>query len=125
MIAKKRAEIPMIGTSILKPTSITSFSHDQIIGNAMSLEVSLGNSHSVCIQSARLIKDFELQRTLTMLKCSDHLEKTHENVSLCLAVSRASELCDDLDGDDDFLRDDDVDIPPVINRDRKNRKKVL
>jgi hypothetical protein len=39
MIAKKRAEIPVIGTSIPKPTSITSFSDYQIIGNAMSLGV--------------------------------------------------------------------------------------
>jgi hypothetical protein len=49
--------------------------------------------------------------------------KTHENASLCLAVSRASDLCDDLEGDDDFLREDDVEIPLVINRDRKVRKK--
>jgi hypothetical protein len=52
-------------------------------------------------------------------------KKTNENASLCSAVSRASDLCDDLEGDDDFLRDDDVDIPPVINRDRKVRKKSL
>jgi hypothetical protein len=75
MIAKKRAEMPVIGTSIPKPTSITSFSDDQIIDNAMSLGISLGNSHSDCIKSARLIKDFELHRTITMLKCNDQLEK--------------------------------------------------
>jgi hypothetical protein len=38
-------------------------------------------------------------------------------------VSRASDLCEDLEGDDNFMRDDDVDIPPVINIDRKNHKK--
>jgi hypothetical protein len=75
MIAKKRAEMSVIGTSIPKPTSITSFSDDQIIDNAMLLGVSLGNSHSDCIKSAKLIKDFELQRTITMLKCNDQLGK--------------------------------------------------
>jgi hypothetical protein len=37
MIAKKRAETPVIGMSIPKPISIMSFSNDQIIGNVQSL----------------------------------------------------------------------------------------
>jgi hypothetical protein len=101
----------------------TSFSDEQIIGDAMSLGVSLGNSQSACIQSAKLIKEFEIQRTLTLLKCRDPVANSQENDSLCLAVSRASALCDDLDGDDDFLGDDVVDAPPIIKKDRKTRKK--
>jgi hypothetical protein len=53
----------------------------------VSLGVSLGNSNSECITSAKLIKDFELERTLTMLKRS-HLVDSNGNASLCLAVSR-------------------------------------
>jgi hypothetical protein len=122
-IAKNRAELPVIGTTIPKPPSITAFSDEQIIGDAMSLGVSLGNSQSACIQSAKLIKEFEIQRKLTFLKCNDPVANSQENASLCLAVSRASALSDDLDGDDDFLGDDVVDAPPIIKKDRKTRKK--
>jgi hypothetical protein len=73
MIAKKRVETPVIGMSTSKPTSITSFSEDQIIDNAMSLGVSLGVSHSDCIKSSKLIKDYEIQRSLTMLKCNEKI----------------------------------------------------
>jgi hypothetical protein len=123
MIAKNRAELPVIGTTIPKPPSITAFSDEQIIGDAMSLGVSFGNSKSASIQSAKLIKEFEIQRTLTLLKCRDPVANSQENDSLCLAVSRASALCHDLDGDDDFLGDDVVDAPPIIKKDRKTRKK--
>jgi hypothetical protein len=124
MIAKKYAEMLVIGTSTSKPNSIISFSNNQIIDNALSLGVSLDKSHSECIKSARLIKDVELQRTLTMLKSSDHLVDKHENAS-CLVVSCASDLCEDSEGDGDFMGGDDIDMPPVINKDRKNHKKVI
>jgi hypothetical protein len=68
--------------------------------------------------SARLIKDVELQRTLTMLKNSDNL--VHDTTS-CLAVTCASDLCDDLDGDD--YVDDKMNVPLVIPNVRKGRKK--
>jgi hypothetical protein len=70
----------------------------------------LGNSHSECIKAAKLIKDYELQRSITMLKCTDQLGKNTEGASFCLAVSRASDLCDDLEGEEDLLRDGEVDI---------------
>jgi hypothetical protein len=125
MIAKKRAEMPVIGTSIPKPTSITSFSDDQIIDDARSLGVSLGISHSDCIKSAKLIKDFELHRSITMLKCNNQLAQKHDNAILCMTVSHAFDLCDDLEAEEDFLRDEDVEIPKVITRERKVRKKKL
>jgi hypothetical protein len=123
MVAKKRAEIPVIGMSVPKPTSIMSFSDDQIIDNARSLGVSLGNSHSECIKAAKLIKDNELQRSITMLNSNDQLGKNSEDASFCLAVSRASELCDDLEAEEDLLIDGDVDIPRPSIRDKKIRKK--
>jgi hypothetical protein len=119
MIAKKRAEMPVIGMYIPKPTSIIFFSDDQIIGNAQSLGVSLGNSHSECIKAAKLIKDNELRISITMLKCNDQLGKNSEDASFCLAVSRASDLCDDLEAGEDFLRDGEVGISQAITREKK------
>jgi hypothetical protein len=58
-----------------------------------------------------------------MLKCNDQLAQNHENASLCMTVSRASDLCEDLEAEEDFLRDDGVEIPKVITRERKVRKK--
>jgi hypothetical protein len=123
LIAQKRMEIPVIGMSISKPTSIASFSEEQIIDNALSLGVSLGFSSSECFKSAKLIKDFELQRSLIMLNCKDKSENNFENDSCCLAVSRASELCDDLEAEENLMTDEDVLIPKVGTRERKQRKK--
>jgi hypothetical protein len=74
-IAKQRADLPVLGKSPLKSPSITLFTDDHIVQNDVALGVSLGNSHSDCVASARLIKDVELQRNLTMLKKSDSLVK--------------------------------------------------
>jgi hypothetical protein len=56
MIAKKRAETPVIGMSTLKLTSISSFSEDHIIENALSLGFLWLFLISDCIKSAKLIK---------------------------------------------------------------------
>jgi hypothetical protein len=58
-----------------------------------------------------------------MLKCNDQLAKNTEDASICLVVSRASGLCDDLEAEEDFLRDDEVEIPRAITRERKPHKK--
>jgi hypothetical protein len=123
MIAKKRAETPVIGMSTSKLNSISSFSEEHIIENARSLGVSLGVSTSDCIKSAKLIKDFELQRSLTMLKCNDQSEKNQANDILCLAVSRASDLCNDLEDEENLVSDVDVQIPQVVSREKKQRKR--
>jgi hypothetical protein len=114
-IAKQRAELPVLGKSPLKSPSITLFTDDHIVQNVVALGVSLGNSHSDCVACARLIKDVELQRNLTMLKKSDSLVN---DTASCLAVTHASNLCLDLDGED-FLEDE----PLVIPNERKGRKK--
>ena len=107
MLAEKRAEMPAIGTSASKPNSFIDFSDNHIIDSAISLGVSLGQSHSECIKAAALLKDVEAQRILTMLKGTDQLEGKNGNNTSCLVVSRASDLCDDLEGDDDFMCDED------------------
>jgi hypothetical protein len=58
-----------------------------------------------------------------MLKGNEHLEENSEQASLCLAVSRASELCDDLEAEENLMTDEDVLIPKVGTRERKQRKK--
>jgi hypothetical protein len=40
-----------------------------------------------------------------------------------MMVSRASDLCDDLEAEEDFLSDENVERPKVITRERKIRKK--
>jgi hypothetical protein len=123
MIAKKRAGTPVLGMSTMQPASVTSFSDDQIIDEARLLGVSLGSSHSDCLKSAKIIKDFEVQRSITMLKCNDHLPQQHDNATLCMTVSRASELCDDLEEEEDFLGDEEIEMPKGIIREKKVRKK--
>jgi hypothetical protein len=53
-----------------------------------------------------------------MLRNSDNLV---DDTASCLAVTRASDLCDDLEGDDNL--DDEFHVPLVIPNDRKGRKK--
>jgi hypothetical protein len=105
--------------STIKPTSITSFADDQIINDARILGVSLGVSLSECIKSAKLIKNFEKQRSITLLKGNDTQSQK------CLLVSRASDLCDDLEAEEEFWSDENIEIPKVITRERKTRKKSL
>ena len=67
---------------------------------------SLGASHSERLSSAKLIKDNELNCTLTMLnKNVDPMSNVGKDVSHCLVVSRASNLCEDLE-DDESLGDE-------------------
>jgi hypothetical protein len=68
MILQKRDEIPVIGTPKTQPNSLLSFSGDQIIQNANSLGVSLGNSHQENLVSINLMKEIELGRMLTVLE---------------------------------------------------------
>jgi hypothetical protein len=118
MTAKQRAEMPVIGKPPSKPSSIISFTDDHIVDNALSLMVSLGNSYSEGVASARLIKDVELQRTLTLLTKSDTM--VHDNAS-CLEVTHASDLCHDLE--EDGILDEETHIPLVFPNERKGRKK--
>jgi hypothetical protein len=109
--------MPVIGMSSVKPTSINSFLDEQIIDDARVLGVSLGVSLSDCTKSAKIIKDVEKQRSITLLKCNDSLAQN------CMMVSRVSDLCDDLEAEEDLLSDENLERPKVITRERKIRKK--
>jgi hypothetical protein len=75
------------------------------------------------LQAARLIKDIEKQRMLTFLNAStSSANEDSETVPTCLAVSRASTLCDDLDEEDQYFGD----VPSQImipRRDTKRQRK--
>jgi hypothetical protein len=65
-VAQKKDDCLAQGTSQSR-SSILAFSDSQIIHNASILGVYLGSSSVERINSARLIKDNEVHRTLTML----------------------------------------------------------
>jgi hypothetical protein len=56
-------------------------------------------------------------------KCNDQSEKNQANDTLCLAVSRASDLCNDLEDEENLVSDVDVQIPQVVSREKKQRKR--
>jgi hypothetical protein len=79
------------------------------------------------INAAQLIKENEIQRTLTISKNNEAvLEKKTWKKMPCLIVSRASELVVDLDDDDHLVEDGLLCVSPVANKTRRNKKeKVL
>jgi hypothetical protein len=121
MLAKKRDEPHVIGMSKSHPTSLLSFSDEHIIDNARALGVSLGNSFSESLASARSIKDFESQRTLTLLKKDE--ANGDNNTSTCLVVSRASNFCDDWDEDEDLEGVEPSNMPLDIKVKKIRKKK--
>jgi hypothetical protein len=83
----------------------------------------MGSSPTEKINAARIIKDNEFQRTLTILKKNESmLDKSGEQLP-CLIVSCASELFGDLDDDDFPLDADLLCASPVTNKTRRNKKK--
>jgi hypothetical protein len=123
MILQKRDEIPVIGTPKIQPNSLISSSEDEIIQHANSLGVSLGNSHSENIASVNLIKEIEMGRMLTVLEKKDKKTSNTAFDSACLIVSRASNLCEDLENEEDFVGDELNKFTPIITKDKKRRKK--
>ena len=123
-IAQMHDELPRQGMQQTQNVSILSFSDTQVIDTAHSLGVSLGNSQAEHLISAKMIKDNELSRTLTMLrKCEDSSNNAVENVSQCLVVSRASNLSEDLEDEENLENDAGFDMPPIVAKERKTRKK--
>ena len=54
---------------------------------------------------------------------SDEPVNNKEFTSSCLAVSRASNLCEDLEDDYELEGDDINNVPPPVVKDKKRRKK--
>jgi hypothetical protein len=74
--------------------------------------VSLGNSAEVENDSAKLILDNECKRALTLLKPNENTEEA----PICLLVTRASNLCEDLNDEENLLDDElAIEKPAVVN----------
>jgi hypothetical protein len=95
MVAQNRDAMPVIGKPMIQPTTLSSFSDDQILEHATSLGVSLGKSNSESFATVKLILDIEKGLTLTMLEKKDKMVNENELISSCLVVLRASNLCED------------------------------
>jgi hypothetical protein len=123
MLAQKRDATPVIGKSMTQPITLSSFSDDQILEHATSLGVSLGKSNLESIATAKFILDIEKERTLFMLEKKDQIPKEKDLVSASLVISRASNLCEDLE-DEEVLDGDEIGrVTPPNVKDKKNRRK--
>jgi hypothetical protein len=95
-LAQRRDGPPCPGTDFVSSNSVLNFSTDEICSRASRMGVSLGESSGCKAASIKLLKDTELERSLTMLK---KVESTVESDFLAphnLVVSDISTLCDDL-----------------------------
>jgi hypothetical protein len=120
LLAQKRDDQYGQGTMSSQSHSLLSFSDNHIINNASMLGISMGSNSVDRIKAARLIKDNELQRTLTVLKNNAAVE--NNDTTPCLIVSRASDLSDDLE-DETFIDESFVHTSTVANKGKRNRKK--
>jgi hypothetical protein len=123
MLANKRDQQQSQGTPALSIPSFSAFSDEQIIAKADGLGVSLGVNLEERLHAARLIKDIEKQRMLTFLNTNSTSE--NESLPLCLAVSRASNICEDLDEVDEPSLDDNTQFQTIRQVTKGQRKKSL
>jgi hypothetical protein len=118
-LAQRRDDTSGQGKNLNCKLSFASFSDDEIIAKASMLGVSMGASHVDCIGAAKMIKDLEYQRALTFLNVNEIPEDN------CLAVTRASILCDDLD-DENVISGQEQPIQEVPKlKIKQSRKKSL
>jgi hypothetical protein len=122
-LAARRDDDQAKGTQPSKIPSFSAFSAEQIISNANAIGVSMGKNMNESLKAARLIKDIETNRMLTFLNANNN--SVHEDSTIiptCLAVSRASILCDDLDGEDQYSGED-TSQNLITSRDNKRQCK--
>jgi hypothetical protein len=85
----------------------------------------MGDSHSEKFASVKLMKDIELGRMFTVLGKSDKTTISTDFDSSCLIVSRASNLCEDLENEEVLEGDELNKITPIIVKDKKRCKKII
>ena len=117
-----RMDLPIGAVS--KPSlSILSFSDNDIVDCASKLGISLGSSDSEKVNSAKNIKDVDLQRAVHILEKNIDVLAKGEIGPTNLALNRASALSEDL-LDDDFSEDfDTVDVVTTVKTNKRGRKK--
>jgi hypothetical protein len=59
MVAQKRDVMPVIGKLLTQPSTLSSFSDEQILEHATSLGVSLGKSNYESLATVKIILDIE------------------------------------------------------------------
>jgi hypothetical protein len=119
LMAQRRDDVAYHGMSTPTKDTVFSMSDAQILEKARALGVSLGGSSEEQFKSLKLLKDNELQRTLTMLDNKKSIIETGEFAPHCLVVSRASNLSEDLDDEESFINED---VPVALVP--KNKAKV-
>jgi hypothetical protein len=119
LMAQRRDDNAYHGMSTPIKDTVFSMSDAQILEKARALGVSLGGSSEEQFKSLKLLKDNELQRTLTMLDNKKSIIETGEFAPHCLVVSRASNLSEDLDDEESFINED---VPVALVP--KNKAKV-
>jgi hypothetical protein len=103
-LAQHKNDLPGSGIKQKSSLSFVSFSEKDIVAKATSLGVSLGSSTEQVSKSVSTIKNLELQRNVVFLK--NNLGRDVDEEQHSLVLSRATNLCEDLDDEDDeFLGD--------------------
>jgi hypothetical protein len=121
LIAQRRDDLQEQGTSLPRNLSLLAFSDEDIVEKASSLGVSMGSSKKSGISAAKLIKENELQRALTILNKSDTVVDKEFVDSSNLLVSKASNLCEDLVDEENSMIDDQVEH--LIHDTKKNQSR--
>jgi hypothetical protein len=103
-LAQHKNDLPGSGNKQKSLLSFVSYSKKDIVAKATSLGVSLGSSTEQVSKSVSTIKNLELQRNVVFLK--NNLGQDVDEEQHSLVLSRATNLCEDLDDEEDeFLGD--------------------
>jgi tellurite resistance protein len=124
MIAQQRNNLHTQGTTLDTHSSFYAFSDEDIISRAKTLGISMGSNSKSERAAAQLIKETEKQRVLTFLKNDKTLEE-EATLPPCIVVSRASDLCEDLDDFSDENLDEHIDLLISHSVVKQTRKKSL
>jgi hypothetical protein len=122
MIAQQRNNLHTQGTTLDTHSSFYTFSDEDIISRAKILGISMGSNSKSERAAAQLIKETEKQRVLTFLKNDKTLEE-EATLPPCIVVSRASDLCEDLDDFSDENLDEHIDLLISHSVAKQTRKK--
>jgi hypothetical protein len=123
MISQKLDEPQKFGTPKPSRLSFMSFTNKQTVDTAARIGISMGDTREQKIEAPKLLKYIEEHRSLIFLNNSE-LQKSNEDIPHCLAVARASVLCEDLEEHEGLVNHNHVeDLLPKIKNKKKNEKR--
>jgi hypothetical protein len=120
MIAQRRDEFQGQGKNLNLEFSVLNFSDSDIIARAEKMGVSLGPDEGSKITSVRMIKETEINRTLTMLKKVESVVDQELDPHNML-VSRVSDLCEDLVENEDTIDTVHVAMDSNVSKQKQTR----